>query len=269
MIPSLIMKKKCIVPMSSLVQHDQTWHIVKNSVKIKKENGEILAIFLKQHIKDKSHISAGRNLIRYKTWSNNRGVAAGRRKKGSGFGKGVKVKSSVVGFMESSHIWPCRKSALYKKHSEKFDEETSRLIKFISDEYYKYAPYNYKKQYVFCDLIKPMKIHDTVFSTVTVNCDWRTRTHVDKGDLQDGLGNLSVFDYTKSDLKKHMYENKKCSWSGGEFLLPEYKVAFEITEGDLLFVDVHEVHCNSEINGVGRVSLVCYARENILKKCFD
>ena len=36
------------------------------------------------------------------------------------------------------------------------------------------------------------KIHDTVFTTVTVNKNFRTAAHYDAGDLKEGFGNLAV-----------------------------------------------------------------------------
>lgn len=255
---SFVAKKQCSVPISSFFQHDHTWLLINNSVRIYKENGDILAVFLKNHLKDKKLIDIGRKLYRFKGWSNNRVMAAGKKKGGSGLGNANKVKSSVVGYLEKTHMWPCRQTVLYKKHKKSFDNETSELLNFINGEYYKYAKELYKKQYVFSQLVKPMTLNGTVFTTITVNCDFRTRSHVDKGDFKNGLGNLMVFDYTKSP---------KQPWCGGEFLLPEFKLAFDIQEGDLLFVDVHEVHCNSAIYGHGRLSLVCYARENIFEKC--
>lgn len=67
-----------------------------------------------------------------------------------------------------------------------------------------------------------------------------------------GLGNLSVF--TERGKK----------WSGCEFMLPEYEVAFGLEEGDLLFADVHQIHCNAKLIGSGRISLVLFAREKMV-----
>jgi hypothetical protein len=82
---------------------------------------------------------------------------------------------------------------------------------------------------------------------------WRTSLHVDKGDFRSGLGNLCCFSYG--------------DYSGGEIMMPNYKIAFDLREGDVLFMDVHEPHCNNDITGEGRISLICYAREQIKKRC--
>jgi len=43
-------------------------------------------------------------------------------------------------------------------------------------------------------------------------------------------------------------------------------LGFNGQEGDLLFMDVYELHCNNAMQAKGRLSLICYAREN-MNKC--
>jgi hypothetical protein len=54
-------------------------------------------------------------------------------------------------------------------------------------------------------------IPGTVFSTVTVNRNWRTAVHKDKGDLQEGFGVMSV---VESGLRG--------SYEGGYLCFPKY-----------------------------------------------
>lgn len=230
-------------------------------VTVKDETGRVIAIFLPKALTARD-ILTGRNLVRYKNVTSSRGMAAGQNadalKKGIvGFGSGNRVQSSVVGYMENNHLNPCRMTAMTRKHKDFFHTETRRLVKKISTLFSKYAPQHARRQREFIKSINPnMVISGTLFTTATVNVDFRTHTHKDKGDFSNGLGNLAVFNAEGSR-----------GWSGGEFLLPDFNVAFRLQEGDVLFVDVHETHCNAPIIGKGRVSLVLYAREKLATKC--
>ena len=224
-------------------ESDDTWTIYKDSTTVQ-HNGKTLAVFIKNAITDPELIKAGRNLKTYAQPTTLRGKAAG---------KGNSVKSSIVGYMDKSHFHPCRQTAMYRKHADLFDNETVKLVKHISNLFKTHCPDEYNRQKAFVDsLNQNMVIQDTCYTTLTVNQDFRTRSHLDSGDFKDSLGNLFVFNYD--------------DFTGGEFLLPEHKIAFHIKEGDALFVDVHQVHCNNPIINKGRISLVLYAREGI-KNC--
>ena len=75
---------------------------------------------------------------------------------------------------------------------------------------------------------------------------------MDNNDFKWGLGNLTVFQNPEEE-----------PFGGGELLLPEYWIGFDVREGDTLFFDVHQIHCNNPIVGKGRISFTCYAMENI------
>lgn len=219
--------------------------------------GQPLAYFLKGIIKDPRLIQAGRHLDTYAQKSNQRRMAAGR---GTRYQYGQianPVYSSIVGYADKSNFHPCRMTALYKRHERFFNQDTLPLLRYISKQFAYWCPQHYKRQMDFVKSINPhMVLTDTCYTTITVNLDFRTHAHRDTGDYHSGLGNLTVFQ--KEGTQK---------FSGGEFLLPEYQIGFNMQEGDLLFVDVHQIHCNNPIRGKGRISLVCYAREGILRKC--
>jgi len=100
----------------------------------------------------------------------------------------------------------------------------------------------------------------TVFTTITVNKNFRTACHRDAGDLNDGYSNLTVIAKDKD-------------WEGGYLVLPEFRVAINIRPGDLLLVNNHAgIHGNTEmippegksIEDMERISLVMYFREKML-----
>ena len=120
------------------------------------------------------------------------------------------------------------------------------------------------------------KITNTCFSTVTVNYSWRTACHKDKGDFDNGFGNLVICnDYLNPNKYKGCYLG-----------FPQYGVCVDVKQGDFLGMDVHEWHCNTEIIPVNnnlipfdkfnqkdqenlwhlsRIAIVCYLRKNMIK----
>lgn len=141
-----------------------------------------------------------------------------------------------------------------------------------TDEFFKeLLPNRYKIQKSICDTIDPeLRIGDTSFTTITINNNFRTACHRDAGDLKEGFGNLSC--------------TGKGEWDGGYTILPEFRVGAKLNPGDLLLMDVHEIHGNTPIREKGtgreavfrgnknntdhtvdfeRISLVCYLRENM------
>ena len=101
-------------------------------------------------------------------------------------------------------------------------------------------------------------IKNTAFSTVTINYNWRTALHTDKGDLPQGFGNLVVLEEGK--------------YHGGYTGFPQYGVCVDVRHGDFLGMDVHKFHCNTKITPItkdySRLSLVCYLREKMIR-CKD
>ena len=67
-------------------------------------------------------------------------------------------------------------------------ESVFPLCKFISDEYFSYAPDKWLSQYEkYKRCPQEFVIPDTNFSTLTINMDFRTACHKDKGDCKEGL----------------------------------------------------------------------------------
>ena len=98
-------------------------------------------------------------------------------------------------------------------------------------------------------------IPGTSFTTVTVNKNYRTAVHKDSGDFKGGFGNLVA-------LRKGYFE-------GGVICLVRWGIGFDLQNGDLLLMDVHQWHANTPLKLVDpkavRLSLVMYYRENMIK----
>jgi len=169
---------------------------------------------------------------------------------------GNKVESGSVGFMDSSAMVKyCRKTAFAKNYFDKYKSGIP-FVKFVDDKYKELCPAHYEKQKAIAQgTNQNYVIADTAFTTVTVNKNFRTAVHQDAGDYPDGFGNLIAY--------------RQGNWTGGYFCLPQYKVAIDLQNTDILFVDVHKWHGNTDFINTQedflRISFVIYYREYMYK----
>lgn len=169
---------------------------------------------------------------------------------------GNKVESGSVGFMDSSAMVKyCRKTAFAKNYFDKYKSGIP-FVKFVDDKYKELCPAHYEKQKAIAQgTNQNYVIADTAFTTVTVNKNFRTAVHQDAGDYPEGFGNLIAY--------------REGNWTGGYFCLPQYKVAIDLQNTDILFVDVHKWHGNTDFINTDedwlRISFVIYYREYMYK----
>lgn len=147
----------------------------------------------------------------------------------------------------------CRTTAFTRDNSDKWNISIPFFEK-IGKLYKRLAPTHYKKQIELFKYTPPgMQIGNSPFTTITSNYNWRTACHKDKGDFENGMGNLTI-------LGDDSYE-------GGYLGFPEFKVAIDVKPLDFVLMDVHQWHCNTELkaddNNV-RLSFVCYFRKNMI-----
>jgi len=148
----------------------------------------------------------------------------------------------------------CRMTAYTAKFLERYQDclpvfsKVSRLFKSL-------VPKRYKAQALAVREISPeFVIPGTVFTTVTVNKNFRTALHKDSGDYEQGFGMMTVTSVGE--------------YGGGYTLFPQYGFGIDCKAGDVLAMDVHQWHCNSEMTGTGtRVSYIFYVREKMQKSC--
>lgn len=192
-----------------------------------------------------------------------RGIASGSshkrvRKDGSvsNITVGNKVESGNVGYMDANAmVHYCRKTAFARDYFDKFTAGIP-FVEAVDKLYEHLCPVHYRKQKAIADgTNRNYRIADTSFTTVTVNRNFQTAVHKDSGDYPDGFGNLCVY--------------REGSYSGGYFCLPEYRVAIDMQNGDILFADVHKYHGNTPFrdcsNDYLRISFVMYYREYMYK----
>ena len=92
------------------------------------------------------------------------------------------------------------------------------------------------------------------WTTVTVNNTYPTGVHKDQGDLDEGFSNLAVL--------------RRGDYAGGHLTFPRYRVAVNMQDGDLILMDAHEWHGNTQMRldseDAERISVVLYYRTNMI-----
>ena len=169
---------------------------------------------------------------------------------------GNKVYSGNVGFMDAgAMVHYCRKTAFAKDYFEKFNQGIP-FVEFIDKKYKELCPTHYAKQIAIAKGTNTnYRIADTAFTTVTVNRNFQTAVHKDAGDYPDGFGNLIIY--------------REGDYTGSYFCLPEYRVAIDMQNCDILFADVHKWHGNTPFKDCSedykRIAFVMYYREYMYK----
>lgn len=163
------------------------------------------------------------------------------------------VMSGIAGYYDRYPRIPYgRATGFTEKYPDLFAKSFPYLRK-LNNVFKRELPVRWGAQRAAADKLDPRFLIDqTVFTTLTVNYDFRTAAHRDAGDLSAGFSNIS-------GIGK--------GWKGCIFGLPEYKIGINLQPGDLLLVNNHEgIHGNTEFEGDDndRVSIVAYFRENML-----
>ena len=172
-------------------------------------------------------------------------------------------QSNIIGFYDKKDrndylsTTPCRLTMFNKKWPEKF-EKCLPWLQQLSAKYKKILPGQYKICKDRCDLTPDYTIPETCFTTVTVNYSFETALHYDRGDF--GYAMLSV-------VKDKSNPNE---YTGCLLVFPQYRIAFDIQEGDMLVADTHNImHGNTEFKPVGEISGNFSEREIKNHWCFN
>lgn len=168
------------------------------------------------------------------------------------------ARSNIVGYYDKPKMTDkkyfktntvCRTTAFTKNNFNEWSQSIP-FFNIVSKYYKQLAPKHFKLQQKEIEY-SPYSIGKTPFTTITVNYNWRTACHKDKGDYSLGMGNLVVLGQ---------------DYDGGYLGFPQFKVAVDVRPGDLIIMNVHQWHCNTELklnkNSL-RLSFVCYMRENM------
>ena len=169
------------------------------------------------------------------------------------------VRSAVIGSFDGagsqqSRFPYCRTTAWTGKHTEEFSS-LYPLFQYIGRQMERYVPKRYAVQWARAEATDPAwRVPGTPFTTMTVNNTYPTGVHVDKGDLDAGFSCLAVW--------------RRGQYSGGHLTLPEWRIAVDMQDGDLLLMDAHQWHGNTALelgsDDAERISLVLYYRTAML-----
>jgi len=220
--------------------------------------GKIIALFLKQQIIPDLWKPA------YKDWKvvndllDNRATAVGTkslrhvRNDGSlGRRNGVannvlqvipEARQGILGYLDD----PCREAALSESRPELLYKHVF-LIARVDRLYERYVPTVHAKQRAEIErALFWCRLWDTAFSTIYLLKNFSTRYHVDTGNFEGVMTALMAMG----------------DFSGGELVLPRWRIAFALTPGDLLFFDPQNLHGNLPFEGE-RLSAAFYCERRI------
>lgn len=244
---------------------DDTFYDVclKESGIVLKPDGSVLCVLLKNSISKSAGLRMYKAIRNHIGLSRNRGTSSGQKllnyvkADGTVSNTGITEKpvySGIIGFFDRYPRTPyCRKTAFNMDYPELFSEclpairEASRLFE-------KHLPERWAIQKAMIDKTHPdFVVPGTVFTTVTLNKNFRTACHRDAGDLPDGFG---VMTYYRSG-----------KFSGGRLVFPAFGVAADFESCDTILFDPHEIHGNTELKPISkdweRITCVHYYRKNM------
>lgn len=231
-------------------------------------DGSILLILLKKAIPENEAQATLKALEKCNQKTTQRSTASGiksgpyKKMDGSKSGmmrvpKGWEVISVALGSFERSARMPFAKHLSWSLNNSKEFAQTFPLLQRCSNYFKEHNPAKYNMQKEICDRTHPdWVIPGTVFTTLTVNKNFRTAAHLDAGDLPEGFSCMAVL---KSGFQK-----------GGNLVLPNWRLATQLDHGDLVMFDPHEYHGNTQVSliqkGAVRCSIVMYYR-TLLQHC--
>lgn len=250
---------------STFIKRDHIKDIIDRDADVYTADGKLLIRFRKG-VLPTTHVKLFYdNVI---TFAKNISLLRGNASGGVTIAKDKGVMSNIFGYFDK---WsPSQKVIFRKKHVRpmvdvrecRFNQDypelykkTIPLIQDIDHLYEKLTPEHYKLQRRKANQTV-FKIPNTSFTTITTNVNNQTSIHTDKGDDEEGFGNLAVIEEGK--------------YTGGETCFPQYGIGVDVRTGDMLFMDVHQPHANLPIvkqdKDAVRLSIVCYLRRNVWLK---
>ncbi len=243
--------------------------IINHSCDVYTKDGDLLMRFRKKALTEKNTEKFYDNIIDFAhNTSSNRGSTTGAETKKKNVRDNPHVMSNIFGYFDR---WSPSQKFVFRKLGQKpmvdvretrFNQDspekykkTIPLLKEIDNLYKELTPQHYKKQYKKAKETH-FRIGKTAFTTVTTNINFQTTVHTDKGDDDEGFGNLVTFETGE--------------YEGAETCFPQYGIGVDVRERDFLLMDVHQPHGNLPLKLLSkdseRMSIVCYLRKGVWEK---
>jgi hypothetical protein len=225
-------------------------------------NGEITALFLRQQIARNLYEAAYRAWRQVKQVPSNRATAVGteplpRLRKDGGISerRGVpqevltvlkkqRARYGVLGYLDATPDCPCHLTPLSIKHPEMLEGGRS-LIERVDELYAFHIPSLHAVQLAEVRKAPSFRLWNTAITTVYIN-GIRTAYHTDSGNLRGVMSAITPLG----------------NFTGGELVLPRWRVAFAYKPGDVLFLDPQQLHGNLPVHG-DRLGAVFYCEKRI------
>lgn len=243
------------------------------NTKVRRPDGSLLAVHLQGVLAD-AMADVYDVLHSIRIYTDNRGAASGTEREQRGDQKRTRTRriySATVGAVDpgpsttraAGRLPVCRLTAWTGKHVPEW-ASLQPLFQQIGEHFQAQVPERFAVQQAWADRTPAdWVVPGTPFTTVTVNNTYSTGVHQDAGDLQAGFSTLAVC--------------RRGNYRGGVLVLPRYRMAFDLHDGDLLLFDAHEWHGNTAMTcahiegqlakpcpeGCERISLVAYFRTKV------
>lgn len=150
------------------------------------------------------------------------------------------AKSNVLGYIDTPIRGGNKLSGTHlSKYCIDYPERYKHCKPLINQMSDLFKELDYKKWEILDNKINDdYRIGNSVFSTVTINSSWQSATHYDSNNGDNLFACMTVVED---------YKNKN-DYIGGYFLLPEFKMAFNVRHGDIILCNTQSyLHCNSPL----------------------
>ena len=155
------------------------------------------------------------------------------------------VREGLLGAIAGTGARSPRKSRLTDERPAFLDELRS-LVERVDDLHAKYVPNLHAYQRAEVKKAPEFRLWHTAYSSLYIVRHLRAAYHRDRHNLRGALSALLPLG----------------TFTGGELVLPRWRVAFAFKPGDVLFFNPQELHGNLPIEG-DRSSLVCYCARGL------
>ncbi|CUF37679.1 SNF2 DNA repair protein, putative [Bodo saltans] len=210
------------------------------------EKGPLAAIYLKGALSSHLCGSASAVLEHAATTRNLRKMLNG----------GTPPHTGIVGFYDyvnNASSRKCRETQFTRRNWPEIANDVTPLLQRLDAIYREYAPLHYKQQK--SSIPERFQLFGTAFSTLTVNRNFRTAAHADRGDFKSGLGIVAVLDG---------------EYEGCHLAIPAINRAFDLKPGDVLLFNTSLEHGNTEVHSPAdmwtRLSIVAYFRTGLVSQ---
>ena len=233
--------------------------VLKGPTVVSLPNNKPLAVYLPGVLKRDSNYEFYRNTLAcIKIPTELRGSTSGSQSRLQGKVRfSNRIFSGTLGYFEGKRIGLaghslCRQTSWTKQNLEYF-EYLYPFFKLVGDYFAAYVPNRHQAQMNHLKKIPDrFVVPETPFTTISVNNTYSTGVHTDSGDLDVGFSCLAVL--------------RRGDYNGAFLVYPQYRVAINAQDGDLILMDAHQWHGNTKmvpLDNAERISLVLYCRTRL------